>query len=606
MTYQTSRNFDHLTNTPTSEYRAQQRQKAEEIFSSFKNKRENREDYFSDSKVLKEALDEYEKIQDGTRWNGFGGDFGVLWTESFYYRMQTCLHSDDQGIRAKSNQADDFAVHLQNEILFFELKLARVPSEKQSEFLSDSLLAPYHHFLEKQFTSSRYILSPEWEKMMNLLSKTSYENWESMTSKFLSKSQREIDLPSWKKQATLEELLTYTCDKDENVRKQAIQAVNEIHLEAREMAENEINSILEYKKTTDELRWFSSAEEFLTVRDDISLQTVQTMVDSVKDAYDFSRNFYKFKADLFWVKSFSYSEKNLHYGSLEKEYTFDEAVNLCQQTLWKWDSELLDIFNKSLEDGMIDVFPQKWKRWWWFCTDSSKWLPVYILMNYTKKLDDVSTLIHESWHNACNQLQKKNLNALQYWAAISLAETPSTFYESLLQDFLQSTLTDEDLLVYRVGILDDIVATVHRQVAEYRFEQDLHKLFRGKWYLWADEIWKLFIQHMSDYTWDGIHYDEFDENRWISWHHSRLFFYVYSYASGYLISQSMLRKLKNWGLTIDQVKSFFAAWSSKSPEEIFMDMWIDITKKEFRDEGLDSLEEYLNGTIELAKKLGKI
>jgi hypothetical protein len=30
--------------------------------------------------------------------------------------------------------------------------------------------------------------------------------------------------------------------------------VNEIHLEAKEMAENEINSILEYKKTTDELR----------------------------------------------------------------------------------------------------------------------------------------------------------------------------------------------------------------------------------------------------------------------------------------------------------------------------------------------------------------
>ena len=582
MTHQTSRNFDHLTTTPTPEYRAQQRQKAEEIFSSFKNKRENREDYLSDSKALKEALDEYEKIQDWTRWNGFGGDFGVIWTESFYYRMQTCLHSDDQEMRAKSNQADDFATKLQNEILFFELKLARISPEKQSEFLADSLLAPYHHFLEKQFASSKYLLSSEGEKIMNLLSKTSYENWESMTSKFLSKSQREIELPSWNKRATLEELLTYTCDKDENIRKQAIQAVNEIHSEVREMAENEINSILEYKKTTDELRWFSSAEEFLAVRDDISLSTVQTMIDAVKDAYDFSRNFYKFKADLFWVKSFSYSEKNLHYGSLEKQYSFDEAVQLCQQTLWKWDWELLDIFNKSLEDWMIDALPQKWKRWWWFCTDSSKWLPVYILMNYTKKLDDVSTLIHESWHNACNQLQKKNLNALEYWAAISLAETPSTFYESLLQDFLQSTLTDEELLIYRVGILDDIVATVHRQVAGYRFEQDLHKLFRQKWYLWADEIWKLFIQHMSDYTWEWIHYDEFDANRWISWHHSRLFFYVYSYASGYLISQSMLRKLKNWTLTIDQVKSFF------------------------RDEWLDSLKEYLNETKQLAKILGKI
>ena len=64
MTYKTSRNFDYLTSTPTPEYRAQQRQKAEEIFTSFKKKWENREDYLSDSKALKEALDEYEKIQD--------------------------------------------------------------------------------------------------------------------------------------------------------------------------------------------------------------------------------------------------------------------------------------------------------------------------------------------------------------------------------------------------------------------------------------------------------------------------------------------------------------------------------------------------------------
>ena len=249
MAYKTSRNLEHLTTTPTSEYRAQQRKKAEEIFSWFKNKRGNREDYLSDPIALKEALDEYETIQDWTWWNGSWSDFWVIWAESFYYRLQTCLHSEDQDILAKSNQADNFAIHLQNEILFFELKLARIPLEKQAEFLSNPLLQPYHHFLEKQFASSKHLLSQEWEKVMNLFSKTSYENRESMTSKFLSKSQKEIELPSWKKQATLEELLTCTCDKDASVRKQAIQAVNEIHLEAKEMAENEINSILEYKKT---------------------------------------------------------------------------------------------------------------------------------------------------------------------------------------------------------------------------------------------------------------------------------------------------------------------------------------------------------------------
>jgi len=46
------------------------------------------------------------------------------------------------------------------------------------------------------------------------------------------------------------------------------------------------------------------------------------------------------------------------------------------------------------------------------------------------------------------------------------------------------------------------------------------------------------------------------ENWWIYWHHIRTFFYVYSYASGLLISkslQSMVRKDKK---TIQKVKSF--------------------------------------------------
>jgi oligoendopeptidase F len=64
-------------------------------------------------------------------------------------------------MRAKSNQADEFAKHLQNEILFFELKLARILPEKQLEFLSDPLLEPYHHYLERQFNSSKYLLTPE-------------------------------------------------------------------------------------------------------------------------------------------------------------------------------------------------------------------------------------------------------------------------------------------------------------------------------------------------------------------------------------------------------------------------------------------------------------
>lgn len=605
MQYQTSRNLNHLSSTPTPEYWQQQREKAEELFHSFRQKREWREDYLSDAKLLREALDDYEKIENGTRWSGLWDDFWVIWAESYYYRLQTCLHSEDQWIRANANLADEFAIKMQNEILFFELSLSKISEEKQSEFLSNMLLDPYHHFLEKQFASSKHLLSPEWEKIMNLFSKTSYENRESMTSKFLSQSERDIDFPSWKKKVTLEELATLSSDKDANIRKQAIKWINEIHLEAKEFAENEMNSILEYKKTIDELRNFSSADEFVSLRDDISLNTINAMIESVKDSYDFSREFYKFKAKLFGVENFSYSEKSLTYGSVDKEYSFEDSVEMVRKILWDLDSEFLDIFNKSLEEWRIDVYPWKWKRGWAFCTDSSKWLPVYIMLNHTNKLRDVSTLIHESWHHACWVMWKKQ-NALNYGAIVSTAETHSTFFESLLASSLELQLQGEELLAYRMANLDDMIATVPRQVAEYRFEQELHQLFREKWYLSADEIGKLFVKHMKDYTWDGISYDEFDENRWISWHHNRMFFYVYSYASGYLAAQAMLKKLKSWDLDIEQIKFFYSVGCSMSPENIFAHMWIDITKRDFRDWAMQELKKYLQDTINLAKELWKI
>ncbi len=606
MTYKTSRNFDLLAKDPTPEYRHDQRKRAEIIFHSFKQKREWHEDYLVDAKILREALDDYEKIQDWTRGNGTWNDFWVIWTESFYFWLKTALNSEDQESRAKSNQADEFAVKMRNEILFFELSLSRIVAEKQAEFLANPLLEPYHHFLEQQFMASKYLLSSEGEKVLNLLTKTSYENWENMTAKALSQSEKEMDFPTWKKKCTLEELAVLTSDDDESIRKQAINLLNEIHLQTRDMAENEMNSILEYKKTIDDLRGFKTAEDFLKLRDDISVETIHTMVNTVQESFDLSREFYKFKASLLWRESFTYSEKLLKYGSVSQQYSFEEAVELVRQTLKKWDSELLNIFNKSLEDWCIDVFPHKGKHGGAFCTDSSKWSPTYILLNFTNKLRDVSTIIHESWHNASNILMKKNQNALAYGNTLAIAETPSTFYESLLADYLESTLQWEELLIYRMEVLDDMISTVPRQVAEYIYEQDLHKTFREKWYLSADEIGQIFVSHMKDYTWDAITYDEYDANRRISWSHTRSFFYVYSYASGYLVSQALLRKLKNWTLNIDQIKRFFWAGSSMSPENIFLKLWIDITKKEFRNEGLQQMKDYLSETKELARNLWKM
>ena len=83
-------------------------------------------------------------------------------------------------------------------------------------------------------------------------------------------------------------------------------------------------------------------------------------------------------------------------------------------------------------------------------------------------------------------------------------------------------------------------------------------------------------------------------------------FYVFSYASGLLISKSLQASVRQDPQFIAKVKDFLAAGTSDSPKNIFAKMGIDITDKKFWEKGLSEIEQLLNDTEALATKLGKI
>ena len=85
-----------------------------------------------------------------------------------------------------------------------------------------------------------------------------------------------------------------------------------------------------------------------------------------------------------------------------------------------------------------------------------------------------------------------------------------------------------------------------------------------------------------------------------------MYFYVYSYASGLLISKSLQNSVKKNPAFIAKVKEFLASGSSESPKNIFKKLGIDITDRNFWNKGLDELENLLKETEKLAKKLKKI
>lgn len=574
----------------------QQREKVKKANDLFVNKWKERNDYVSDPKILKEALDEYEKLlkQYGTQGN-----------EGYYFWLRSQIDEANPDIKAKNNKIDEFGINLHSEIQFFALRISKIDKEKQHIFLQDASLTPYKHFLEKLFTNSKHLLSESEEKILSRKSTVAYEQWVKMTSGFLSKEEREIEQKDKTKKENFSTILSLLNNPDKKVRDTAAEAFNDILNKYKEIAEAEINAILTNKKIDDDLRGFSRPDESRHIQDDIETSVVDSLIESVSKKYEISQRFYRLKAKLFDVKQLAYHERNIDYGSLNKTYSFQEAVDLVYEVVQKLDQEFADILERFVQQGNIDVYPKKGKRNGAFCAYNLHSQPTYMLLNFAEKILDVTTLAHELGHGINDELMRDAQNALNFGTPTSTAEVASTFMEDFVLQKLMGEADEELKLSIMMYKLNADISTIFRQVACYQFEQELHKTHRGKGYLSYEEIGKIFQKHMKAYMGNAVSQDKGSENWWIYWNHIRTFFYVYSYASGLLISKSMQAAVKENPEFINKVKGFLSAGESESPKNIFKQLGVDITEKSFWDKGLGEVEKLLVETETLAKKLGK-
>ena len=263
------------------------------------------------------------------------------------------------------------------------------------------------------------------------------------------------------------------------------------------------------------------------------------------------------------------------------------------------------IFQEFLENGQIDVLPAKGKHGGASCWRNLISHPTFILLNHNNRLRDVSTLAHELGHGINNELMKEKQNALNFGSPTSTAEVASTFMEDFVFEKLLSEANEELKLQLLMSKLGDQVSTIFRQVAFYQFERELNKDFRQKGYLTVKEIGLLFSKHTRAYMGDYVEQSVGSSNWWLYVSHFRYFFYVYSYASGLLISKFLQSEVRRDKKFIDKVINFLSTGTSISPKESFAKMGIRIDAK-FWEKGISEFEELLNQTWSLAKKLGKI
>lgn len=541
---------------------------------AFEKKYRTRTDYLKSDTKLLAALKEYETFSKN-----------IVGYPLRYLGYLADLNSENGEVQALSNKFDLELTPYSNKVLFFELRLRSVTQRTREKFLKSPKLRPYKRFLEETFKWSPYDLTESEEKILNLKSLPAASLWVEGVSNVLSAktvSWKGEDIPLSKANNIMPTLKT-------SERRKIRQLILDRLEEVSDFAENEINAVVINKKINDELRGFKEPYESRLLSDEVSRKEFDVLRAAVTTDFATSHSFFRLKKQLLRLDVFTYADRGGKLGDLHKKITFPKACNMFRDTLLGVDENLVKILDRYRENGQIDVFPRKGKRGGAYCSRIYK-KPVLVFLNHVDDIRSATTLAHEMGHAIHTEHAQKQPFFYQDYSTAT-AEVASTLFEQLFFDAMFQELSEKEQKIALHDKIQDAVGSVYRQIAGLNFEIDLHREICNRGKLSKDEIALLLNKHMRSYLGSAVQVSDTDGLDFVSWPHVRYFFYMYSYAYGYLVSRALYGRWKSDHSYIKQIKKFMEAGDSKAPRDIFKDIGVDVTNPKFFQEGLGGIAD---------------
>ncbi len=541
---------------------------------SFAQKYSQNKKYLSDEKALKKALDDYSELQKVVEAKPL-----------FYLWYVLSLNSSDSKAEALSNKLSNEITQYENKILFFTLELGKVPKKIQKKFLTNPLLKQYHYFLSQLFDHARYQLSEPEEKVLNLKALPSHTLWVRGAEKLENKQMIQFK----GKYIPLPEASGLLTNLPLKPRRDLGRKIAHRLEEISDFAENEINAIYTNKKIDDELRGIEKPYLSRFLGDEMEEKSVLALVKTVTENFAVSNRYHEVKRRLLKLSHLEYADRVATLGKIQKTFTFDETVKIIQESFSAVSPLYAQIFEKMIQNGQVDVYPQKGKRGGAFCSNGIG-TPTVVLLNHTNTFYDVTVVAHEMGHAIHSELSKSQIPLYQHYST-AVAETASTLFERFVFDSVFKTLSPKEQIIALDAALMGTISTIFRQIAFFNFELDLHTQIREKGSVPKEEIATLMNTHVQKYLGKAFKLSPTDGYFFVKLSHMRNFFYVYTYAFGELVSHALYEKYIQDKRYIEKIGEFLRAGGSKSPRDIFKSIGIDITQANFFEIGIKSIEK---------------
>lgn len=259
-------------------------------------------------------------------------------------------------------------------------------------------------------------------------------------------------------------------------------------------------------------------------------------------------------------------------------YEFEQAKQMVLEALKPMGEDYLSHAREGLENRWIDIYPNKGKKggaYSWGCYDSQP----FILLNYTKNLDSVFTLIHEMGHSIHSYYSRTAQDYAYSDYKIFVAEVASTCNECLLMHDLLEKTTDKEQRKYLLNhYLDSFKGTLFCQTMFAEFEKTAHDYCAQGKPLTAEALSQMYLELNQKYFGPDMEKDEEIAYEWMRIPHFYTPFYVYQYATGYSAAVALSAKiLKEGKPAVDAYMSFLKGGESKDPIDLLKMAGVDMT-----------------------------
>jgi len=497
------------------------------------------------------------------------------------------------------------ATEVRKHLLFFELEWVSLPDKIANQLIVSKRLSHYRHFLDRERRYKPHRLSESEEKILDEKANTGSRAFMRLFDEIINNIRFKVRLNGRPDKLTETETLSLLYHTDRNKRRAAAKGLTEGLKENKHVLTFIFNTLVQDHALNDRLRSFNDPMASRHLDNEINKETVDALIVSCEDNFDIVEAYYNLKKRLLGLRKFYDYDRYAPIFKDTKSINYGKGKEIILNAFAHFSTRMSNIAEKFFDRNWIDAETREGKRGGAFSHSTVPSVHPYVFTNYTGTLRDVMTLAHELGHGIHQYLSRKQ-GYFQSNTPLTTAETASVFGEILVfHELKESESNSRVRLSLLCSKLEDIFATVFRQVVLTRFEEKLHHARRKEGELTAERINKIWLETNKQMFGKSVELTE-DYSWWWTYipHFIHSPFYCYAYSFGELLVLSLYNKyLVEGNAFVRLYIDLLSSGGSESPEKLLSRVGVDITDPKFWEGGIDILREMVDEAGRLAEKV---